>query len=546
MTQRPKKLGKSIIALILLSGCMTDRHHHHLDLKRGETNLKLPLSHSQSPQDIKPKKAIRPPSKPAISQRFKTPVTLTITESAPLKDIFLQLSKQARVDAIISPKIDGGLTFHAEKKPFMDIVKQICALSGLRYRIENDILRIEPDTAYIKSYSVQFLTLNRKNQNRISVATDVFSAVQKNNASGHIDNGSSTILNTVSENDFWAELERNLEMILQTDTSSDEDESSYTIHKQGGLISIRATDATHTQIQDYLDTLKKYTTTQVLIEAKILEVNLRDEFKSGINWQSLKGDFVAQAPLGRIVTPGPFNKARIPARDIFTIGGSGRHLTGLVSLIEKFGNVKTLSSPRMTVLNNQSSVLKVATNNVFFRIDYNRDLGYDSKREHINVSSEIQTVPIGLVMTVHPCINPIDGTIIMTLRPTISRIVGEKEDPAVSIVSEQSQQSFIPEVQVREMDSVLSMKSGEIMVMGGLMENRSDHENSGVPGASDIPLLGELFQSHAKEHQTTELVIFLKATIVDENATLMTPFSEGTLSESDQHYYDVFRRESPS
>jgi type II secretory pathway component GspD/PulD (secretin) len=136
-------------------------------------------------------------------------------------------------------------------------------------------------------------------------------------------------------------------------------------------------------------------------------------------------------------------------------------------------------------MNNQSAILKVATNHVFFRIDYNRDYGYDSRREHEYVSSEVQTVPIGLVMVVHPAINLENGSVTMTLRPTISRIVDEKQDPAVAIVSQQKQQSLVPEVQVRELDSVVHMKSGEIVVMGGLMEERSDNEQTSLPGITE-------------------------------------------------------------
>lgn len=149
------------------------------------------------------------------------------------------------------------------------------------------------------------------------------------------------------------------------------------MHKQAGLVTIHATQAQHEQIKNFLHELLYSTQLQVLIEAKIVEVTLNDEYKTGINWNRLHSDFKLQAPLGEITRPGAFDPALTPTKNVFTIGSGSQTLTALASVLNTFGTVRTLSSPRVTVLNNQTAVLKVATNEVFFKVDYYREIPTD-------------------------------------------------------------------------------------------------------------------------------------------------------------------------
>jgi len=481
-----------------------------------------------------------------IPPALKKKVTLSITETIKLKDIFMQIAHQAKVDIALDPLIKGGINFQVYNKEVIEVIREICAIAHLRYKICNNILRIELDYPYLKNYNVQFLSLSRANQNRISIATDVFTAVDSRKA--ELDNGSNTLLETETKTDFWEEVENTLATILMPENKQeDQVEPSYAIHKQAGLISIFTTEAQHLQVEKYLQLLSENTVSQVLIEAKVVEVLLKDEFRSGINWNILKEKFVLQAPLGRLGTPGIFKPETSIQKEVWTVGARGPELTSLLHFMKKFGTVRTLSSPRLTVMNNQSAILKVATNHVFFRIDYNRDYGYDSRREHEYVSSEVQTIPIGLVMVVHPAINLENNSITMALRPTISRIVNEKQDPAVAIVSQQQQQSLVPEVQVRELDSVVHMKSGEIAVMGGLMEERSDNEQTSLPGITEtvedlkIPFFDFLFKSKNDQRVVSELIIFLRATIIHngKEEEILT----STVMPADQTVYETFAKD---
>jgi len=185
-------------------------------------------------------------------------------------------------------------------------------------------------------------------------------------------------------------------------------------------------------------------------------------------------------------------------------------------VVQEFGTARTLSSPRVLALNNQQAILKVAENDVFFTVDVDLSvIGSTTTAQVVqSVDTEVNTVPIGLIMTVQPSIDRETGEITMNLRPTITRVVRRVRDPnpelaAADVVSE------IPVVEVREVDTVVRMRSGEIMIMGGLMQEEVINDSERTPGFADVPLLGYLFQGRDDRARVTELVILLKATIVE-------------------------------
>ena len=517
------RLGFALLICVFLTSCEEFKHFEQHD-----PSLGMPKhDYEQALTGQGEYKTLTPPPKKfhkrkklkTLPDEFNTPVSIAITDAVPLKEVFLELARQAKVGISISPNVKGGLFFQAQNQPFINIIRDICESADLRFRVSGTIIKIEPDAPYSVTYNVQHLSQVRKNQNRISMATDVFTAMEGHNR--EMDNGSSTVLTAESQTNFWEELSDNLETLL--------DNSNFTIHQQAGLITVNGKQKQHNLIAQYLKSVTNNTTSQVLIEAKIVEVNLNEEYQSGINWQRVARDFRVTGHLGDLVSTD---------RNVFTIGTDKKSLTGLVSILDTFGTVRTLSSPRLTVMNNQSAVLKVATNHVFFKINYSRELGgmvnNSQQRDLERASSQIQTVPIGLVMMVHPTIDLETGKVTMTIRPTISRVVDEKEDPAVSILSKNTKVSKIPEVQVRELDSVLQVDSGEIVVMGGLMEERSDNQSSGVPGLQEIFILGNLFKSKEDKRNISELVVILCATIMDD---------ETNVTEADAEVYHNFTQD---
>jgi general secretion pathway protein D len=290
----------------------------------------------------------------------------------------------------------------------------------------------------------------------------------------------------------------------------------YTINRQAGVIGVYATDRAQKKIAEYLDALTDAIQGQVLIEAKVIEVSLKDAYRAGIDWQSVGIDdtYLATNLAPDDLDSPTFNLLSVPA---------ALNFSATINLLKEFGTTRTLSSPRLTVTNNETSMLKVAENEVYFNLEIETEIDDETGNRTNTYTSELNTVPIGFLMTVQPSINRETNRVALNLRPTISRVVDRVEDPAVQLVladinasnnASIAISSTVPVVEIREMDSVVTMESGSILVMGGLMQERSENTEQKVPVAGDIPLIGNAFRSRDDATNVVELVILIRATII--------------------------------
>lgn len=451
--------------------------------------------------------------KQEINPIFYKEISVCINENISVKEALISICEQLDVDLQLSTNIKGSFLFQATKRPMIEIIEDLCEIASIQYRIRGKSLFIDADNPYMRNYHLQFLNLSRTSQNRISVATDVFSNAE-NQTPTNGDNGSNSEVKHESKNDFWKEIEENLKSILFN-------RGTFTLHRQGGIVSINAKQKVHKEVKSYINQLRKVSASQVLIEAKIVEVTLNEQYRSGINWQKLTGgDLTFDANFGALSRSQASLNLAQSATDFVSFGMKGRTFDGILQALKSFGSSRTISSPRLTVMNNQSALLKVAQNQVYFRLNYDRSFYNNNNRESVNVSSDIQTVPIGLVMAVQPSIDQESEEIILSLRPTISRLAQNIRDPAVDVAMSNSTNkndiipSLVPIVEVREIDSILRLKSGEIAVLGGLMEVRSRYNNSKLPIVGEIPVAGEIFKSTSEGDEVVELVILLKAYII--------------------------------
>lgn len=515
-------------------------------------------------------------------------VSISVNQSVPIRDALYELAQQADYDIELDPNIRGSIIFTARNRPFDVVVERISDIAGLRYKFEDDILRVEVDTPYSQVYKIDYLSYIRRATSSVSNNISVVSG-------DGTDSGSNFEANSESEANFWGELEVNLEQIVLgtqtgalktksdprivateqnpdvqavaptqegenvtvaapdavlrveslpvndvsgTGTSGQDEEpkGTFTINKQAGLINVYASEKAHEEIAAYLKLLKKSVTSQVLIEAKILEVTLNDEHQTGINWNflglsnELSLNFLSTAGSGVLGTVGTAASLGLPGTNVtngfvpldnesFTASFAGNDIQALIGAISNFGTVKALASPRLTVLNNQPAVLNVATNKVFFEVDI--DVTTEDGTTNTDIDSEIRNVPEGVLVNVQPSINLDAKTVSMSVRPTITSVENLVPDPAVAFVVAtcgaacQNISSQIPELNVQEIDSVIKARSGQPIVMGGLLQDRIISRQSGVPVLGEAPVVGRLFKDHEDAIQKTELVIFLKATILD-------------------------------
>ena len=302
-----------------------------------------------------------------------------------------------------------------------------------------------------------------------------------------------------------------------------------------GVISVRATNKQHEKVQEFIDKVMGSARKQVLIEATIVEVRLNDSYQAGIDWSRLNNSasnsgFVLGQRLGSrgfnfnpstgAVTQGDANAlgaaatAGLFAGYLNPVSAIG-NIAASITLLKQFGDTKVLSSPKLMVLNNQTAVLKVVDNLVYFTVQAQQSQAAVGGSVLSTITTTPNTVPVGVVMSVTPQIND-TGNVNINVRPTISRVLSFVRDPNPQLLAIPSQ---IPQIQVREMESILQVSSGNTAVLGGLMQDEIVRNSDKVPGLSDIPGVGKVFTGKNDASQKTELVIFLRPTVIP-NASL--------------------------
>jgi general secretion pathway protein D len=276
-------------------------------------------------------------------------------------------------------------------------------------------------------------------------------------------------------------------------------------------------------IQEFLDKISSASQRQVMIEATIVEVTLKDQYRAGINWQSLASNLATGWAVNTtgagIGTTNLANQLQ-PFYAISYTNNDKWDFKATIDLLESFGRTKVLSSPKLMALNNQTALLKVVDNLVYFSINVSQGTLSSSGSELTPtiVTTEAHTLPVGVVMSVTPQISE-TGQVSLTVRPTITRKVGDAEDPNPQLKSKDfTISNKVPIIQVREMESLLQVRSGQTVILGGLIQDDSSGARDGLPVLSRPEGIGALFGQHERLNSQTELVIFLRPTIVADGA----------------------------
>ncbi|MDR3031182.1 MAG: secretin N-terminal domain-containing protein, partial [Holosporales bacterium] len=229
-----------------------------------------------------------------IPENLKQNVSLVLNEKLSIKSVLCETAKKLNIDFQIDPKIDSKIIFQARQKPFIEILDAVCDMADLRYSISNGFIKVIPDSPFTEIYALQFLNFSRDGENKIAIATEVSSnSTENDNKNPNHSSDSSVTVKT--KNDFWAEIENGIKIILQNKT---DEEYQYSINKQSGIITVYANSKTQRQIADYIRKVKESASSQVLIEAKIIEVNLKNEYRRGIDWNLVSKRSKLQSEFG--------------------------------------------------------------------------------------------------------------------------------------------------------------------------------------------------------------------------------------------------------
>jgi len=287
--------------------------------------------------------------------------------------------------------------------------------------------------------------------------------------------------------------------------------ASVIMNPESGVVTVRATSRQHERIQEFIDRVITSSRRQVLIEATIVEVQLSDGYQQGIEWTKV---ITGATGVGLSLTPASINSNVGSALTPFTLGYQNKQtnfeINSIVNILQAYGTAKVLSSPRLSVMNNQTALLKVVENFVYFNVKADTTSTVNVGTT-VAVTTTPQSVSVGLVMTVTPQVSSGDA-VILNVRPTISSISELKEDPNPSIPS--GIKNYVPQIRTREIESVMRVNSGEVAVLGGLMEDSVNWKTGRVPLVGQIPLIGELFNTRNNAAIKSELVIFLRPVII--------------------------------
>ncbi|MEW6687777.1 MAG: type II and III secretion system protein, partial [Pseudomonadota bacterium] len=299
--------------------------------------------------------------------------------------------------------------------------------------------------------------------------------------------------------------------------------ASVIANAEAGVLSIRATSRQHEKVQEFLDQVLASAKRQVLIEATIAEVQLNNQYQRGIDWQRLRGVAGFSFTQSSGATPAGINT------NAFIVGygsGPGFNISGTIKLLESFGDVRVLSSPKVSVLNNQTAVLKVVDNLVYFTVQATTVASANAPAV-TTFNTTVNSVPVGFIMSVVPQISEND-TVLLNIRPTISRKLTDVADPNPSLANPcgvgvpncatPAIASLIPVIQTREMESVMRVQSGQTAVLGGLMQDSVTNIEDVIPGVRNVPGVGQLLAQRKDLNQKTELVIFLRPLVIRDTS----------------------------
>lgn len=504
-----------------------------------------------------------PKARPALEERFNVAFN-----NVPAQQFFRSIVAGTRYNMLVHPDVSGNISANLKDVTLVETLEAVRDMYGYDYRIDGARISIRPLTMQTRMFQVNYLTASRRGMSNTRVSSTSVADAGNNgnnngNGNGNGNNGqgfgnqdgqngqngqngnnlngqrqlNSTDVQTRSDNDFWKDLKESIVAIVGTLDGG----RSVVVSPQSGVLVIRAMPDELRNVDAYLKATQLSVDRQVILEAKILEVELSDSYQSGINWASFASfrGGTANRVSGGMIAPGanlaplpydggqpaPINNgsglsastgfslsnAASAAGSLFGFAFQTNNFAALITFLESQGSVHVLSSPRIAAINNQKAVLKIGTDE-FFVTGITNNINTTNNSTIVSPSVTVQPFFSGVVLDVTPQIDD-KGNILLHVHPSVSQVTTVNKD--VDLGSGGTLRLPLAASSTSELDSIVRGRDGQVVAIGGLMRQASSGDTDQLPGADKIPLLGQLFRNKARMSQKRELVVLIKPTIVE-------------------------------
>jgi MSHA biogenesis protein MshL len=539
----------SFLSLILALGCAAP--------PKKERTLLPPQMLAQAPSQPPPEEKLKEMVMPQSEEAKKIPEKLysLFVRDADVQEVLLAFSKESELNIVIDPELSGKVTIDLKRVTLEEVLDSILTPLGWIYRTDGKFIKIFRPQMDTRFFTLNYVATKRVGRREIYASTGggtqtgylagqqtgVNSGQQTAVGTGGASTGYSDLV-SVDEVDLWMEIQKGLETIVfgsinetgkkvnsetekMTFAIADEKGRRLIINKTTGVICVTDYPANLNKVALFLEAVEGSSQRQVTIQAKIMEVILNDEHKEGINWQTienlprlvnlawgltdkggttgfpgsttgyLSGDTTGTGTTASsVLIPGTF--AVKPFGGVLTIGPGGTEvlISDIIKAISQQGDIRILSSPTISTLNNQKAIIRVGDQDVFFIT------GAVATQTTVTQFVQPMTIDVGIILDVTPQISK-NGTIIMNIHPSITEKTGERLAP--------DGKSTFPILSVRETDTTVRVKEGQTIIIAGLMQEKTEETFIGVPGLQSLPLFGGLFRYREETKKNTELVIMI-------------------------------------
>ena len=464
---------------------------------------------------------------PGLREDIKQETAFDISVSnAPAKLFFMSLVKDTGINMVVHPSVKGELSLDLKNVTVAEVLILTREVYGYEFKETATGYIVLPARIQSRIFPVNYLNVSRVGESTMTVSSGQIA----NTSTSDGDSSSSTSnpiqsssINTTIKADFWADLHQTVAAIIGQGGGR-----SVVVDRHAGLVIVRAMPGELRDVEAYLGSAQESLQRQVILETKIIEVTLSDSFQSGIDWAALSSSGRAVAgtagiidgsatildSAGNLDASAALSTSNNAFTNLFAVGGASTNFAALIRLLNTQGEVRVLSSPRVSTVNNQKAVIKVGSDE-FFVTDVSSSTS--SSASSTTITPDITLTPFfsGIALDVTPQISE-DGDVILHIHPSVSEVTDQTKEITVGGLTQRLPLAFST---VRESDSVVRARSGQVVVIGGLMQNSSNNDDAGVPGLSKIPLFGNLFKQKRKINTRSELVILLRPIVVDSNRT---------------------------